>query len=359
MNELPRLGKLPPDVFDEVIYPNLGLVGPEVLVKPKHGVDVGVVSLEDNVLIVKSDPVFVVPEYGWERSAWFAVHILASDVSTSGVAPKYLAIDLNLPQSMKKEEFVKLWKGIHNECEKLGVAIVTGHTGKYEGIDYPMIGGATMFTVAPKDGYVTTEMARPGDKIIMTKGPAVEAAGILSTMFPKYIEERRGKEFALKASELFYLQSVVEDALTLAKIGLRSGVTSMHDATEYGVWGALHDVAKASQVGIRVFKEKLFIKEEVKEVLDAFSELTGIEADPFSAISEGTLIATVKPRKANEAVSMLKEKGIDAEVIGEVTDKVEEVVLVEGGEERKIKRPEQDPFWHVFFKTIELLSNAK
>ena len=359
MNELPRLGKLPPDVFDEVIYPNLGLVGPEVLVKPKHGVDVGVVSLGDNVLIVKSDPVFVVPEYGWERSAWFAVHILASDVSTSGVAPKYLAIDLNLPQSMKKEEFVKLWKGIHNECEKLGVAIVTGHTGKYEGIDYPMIGGATMFTVAPKDGYVTTEMARPRDKIIMTKGPAVEAAGILSTMFQKYIEERHGKEFALKASELFYLQSVVEDALTLAKIGLRSGVTSMHDATEYGVWGALHDVAKASQVGIRVFKEKLFIKEEVKEVLDAFSELTGIEADPFAAISEGTLIATVKPRKANEAVSMLKEKGIDAEVIGEVTDKVEEVVLVEGGEERKIKRPEQDPFWPIFFKTIELLSNAK
>jgi len=359
MNELPRLGKLPPDVFDEVIYPNLGLVGPEVLVKPKHGVDVGVVSLGDNVLIVKSDPVFVVPEYGWERSAWFAVHILASDVSTSGVAPKYLAIDLNLPQSMKKEEFVKLWKGIHNECEKLGVAIVTGHTGKYEGIDYPMIGGATMFTVAPKDGYVTTEMARPGDKIIMTKGPAVEAAGILSTMFPKYIEERHGKEFALKASELFYLQSVVEDALTLAKIGLRSGVTSMHDATEYGVWGALHDVAKASQVGIRVFKEKLFIKEEVKEVLDAFSELTGIEADPFAAISEGTLIATVKPRKANEAVSMLKEKGIDAEVIGEVTDKVEEVVLVEGGGERKIKRPEQDPFWPIFFKTIKLLSNAK
>ncbi|MGC8577624.1 MAG: AIR synthase family protein [Thermoproteota archaeon] len=359
MNELPRLGKLPPDVFDEVIYPNLGLVGPEVLVKPKHGVDVGVVSLGDNVLIVKSDPVFVVPEYGWERSAWFAVHILASDVSTSGVAPKYLAIDLNLPQSMKKDEFVKLWKGIHNECKKLGVAVVTGHTGKYEGIDYPMIGGAAMFTIAPKDGYVTTEMARPGDKVIMTKGPAVEAAGILSTMFPKYIEERYGKEFALKASELFYLQSVVEDALTLAKIGLRSGVTSMHDATEYGVWGALHDVAKASQVGIRVFKEKLFIKKEVKEVLDAFSRLTGIEADPFAAISEGTLIATVRPQKANEAVSMLKEKGIDAEVIGEVTDKVEEVVLVEGGEERKIKRPKQDPFWPIFFKTIELLSNIK
>ncbi|MEM0003713.1 MAG: AIR synthase family protein, partial [Thermoproteota archaeon] len=351
MSELPRLGKLPPDVFEEVIYPNLGLVGSEVLVKPNHGVDVGVVSLGDIVLIVKSDPVFVVPEYGWERSAWFAVHILASDVSTSGVAPKYLAIDLNLPQSMKKEEFVKLWKGIHNECRKLGVAVVTGHTGKYEGIDYPMIGGATMFTVAQKDGYVTTEMAKPGDKVIMTKGPAIEAAGILSTMFPKYVEEKYGKEFALRARELFYLQSVVEDALILAKIGLRSGVTSMHDATEYGVWGALHDVARASKVGIKVMKEKLFMKEEVKKVINAFSELTGIEADPFAAISEGTLIATVKPQRTSEAILMLKEKGIDAEVIGEVTDECEEVVLIEEGKERNIERPKQDPFWPIFFKT--------
>jgi hydrogenase maturation factor len=358
MSELPRLGKLPPDVFDEVIYPNLGLVGSEVLVKPKHGVDVGVVNLGDNVLIVKSDPVFVVPEYGWERSAWFAVHILASDVSTSGIAPKYLAIDLNLPQNMKKEEFVKLWKGIHEECKKLGVAIVTGHTGKYAGIDYPMIGGATMFTIASKDNYVTTEMAKPGDKVIMTKGPAIEAAGILSTMFPRYVEGKLGREFALRASNLFYLQSVVEDALTLAKIGLRNGVTSMHDATEYGVWGALHDISKASQVGMRVFKEKLFIKRDIEKVLNVFSKLTGIEADPFAAISEGTLIATVKPKKAGEAILMLREKGIDAEIIGEVTDNVGEVLLVEGNKEKEIERPKQDPFWPIFFKSLELLSST-
>jgi len=57
--------------------------------------------------------------------------------------------------------------------------------------------------------------------------------------------------------------------------------------------------------------------------------------------------------------SRIKYTHNEPHIVQEVTDKVEEVVLVEGGEERKIKRPEQDPFWHIFFKTIELLSNAK
>jgi len=359
MSELPKLGKLPPDVFDEVIYPHLGIEDPNVIVKPQHGVDFGVVDLGDKVLIIKSDPVFVVPEYGWERSSWFAVHILASDVSVSGVAPKYLAIDLNLPQSMTKSEFKNLWIGIHKECKNLGISIVTGHTGKYAGADYPMIGGATMFTFTKKDNFVTTKMAQPGDKVIITKGPAIEAAGILSTMFPKFLEEKFGKEFAKEASKLFYLQSVVEDALTISKIGLRTGVTSMHDATEYGIWGALHDIAQASNVGIRIYKDKLFVRKDVEKVMRAFSELTGIEADLYAAISEGTLVATVKPKKAEEALKLLHSKNIEAEIVGEVTDEKLKVTLVSEDKDELIERPAQDPFWPMFFKTLEILGSPK
>ncbi|MEM3832372.1 MAG: AIR synthase family protein [Thermoprotei archaeon] len=360
MGELPKLGKLPPDIFDEIIYPNLGSTDLSVIVGPRHGVDFGVVELnEREVLIIKSDPIFVVPEYGWDRSAWFAVHILASDVSNSGVAPRYLAIDLNLPQSMTRDEFTKLWLGIHKECKRLGVSVVTGHTGKYAGIDYPMIGGAAMFAIAPKNGYVTTEMAKPGDKVIMTKGPAIEAAGILSVMFLSFVEKRFGKDFAMKASNIFYLQSVVDDALTLAKVGLRTGVTSMHDATEYGVWGALHDIVEASKVGIKIYKDKLFIRDDVKKIIDAFSQLTGVKADPYAAISEGTLIATIKPSKVNEALELLRNKGIDAQVIGEITDDKGKVTLVTDNYEEKISRPEQDPFWPMFFKTLEILGSPK
>lgn len=354
-SEKPVIGKVGREVFEKIILPHLGRRDPSIIVGPRFGIDFSVIDLGDKVLIVEVDPVFVVPEYGWERSAWFAVHILASDVAVSGAPPRYLFIDLNLPLRMSDEEFRRLWTGIHRECEKLGIAIAAGHTGRYGGVDYPMIGGAAMVGVTAKDKYVTPAMAQPGDLVIMTKGPAIETAGILATMFPEVLVKAYGREFAEKAKEIFWLQTVVYDALTLAEIGLRTGVTAMHDATEYGVWGALHDLAEASSVGIRIFEEKLFIRSDVKKVVDAFSKYTGIPVDPFTAISEGTLIATIRPTKAYTALELLRSRGIDAAIIGEVTRDEGVLVVKKNGVEEEIPLPKQDPFWLLFSKTLEKL----
>ncbi|MCI4460169.1 MAG: AIR synthase family protein [Acidilobus sp.] len=350
----PVIGKVNRELFERVIFPNLGAEDASVIVGPQFGVDFGVVRVGDYDLIFEVDPVYVVPEYGWEKSAWFAVHILASDVAVSGVPPRYLFIDLNLPLRMTDEELERLWRAIHNECRRLGITIVAGHTGRYGGIDYPMIGGAVMVGVTKRDHFVTPAMARPGDVVIMTKGAAVETAGILASMFPEVLERRYGKEFARRAQEIFWLQSVVDDALTLAQLGLRDGVTAMHDATEYGVWGALNDVAEASGVSIRVFREKLFVRDDVMKVLEAFSELTGIKVDPFASISEGTLIATVRRGLEDRALELLRSRGIEAAVIGEVVEG-KGVYLVDDGSERLIRQPEQDPFWPLFFRALEMV----
>jgi len=350
----PVIGKVNRGLFERVIFPNLGAEDASVIVGPQFGVDFGVVRVGDYDLIFEVDPVYVVPEYGWEKSAWFAVHILASDVAVSGVPPRYLFIDLNLPLRMTDEELERLWRVIHNECRRLGITIVAGHTGRYGGIDYPMIGGAVMVGVTKRDHFVTPAMARPGDVVIMTKGAAVETAGILASMFPEVLERRYGKEFARRAQEIFWLQSVVDDALTLAQLGLRDGVTAMHDATEYGVWGALNDVAEASGVSIRVFREKLFVRDDVMKVLEAFSELTGIKVDPFASISEGTLIAAVRRGLEDRALELLRSRGIEAAVIGEVVEG-KGVYLVDDGSERPIRQPEQDPFWPLFFRALEMV----
>ena len=88
MSELPEIGKISPEIFDELIYPGLGKKSNNVLVGPQHGVDIGVVDLGNGkVMATTTDPVFIVPEYGFERAAWFALHILVSDVVTSGLKP--------------------------------------------------------------------------------------------------------------------------------------------------------------------------------------------------------------------------------------------------------------------------------
>ena len=346
--KLPDIGKISPEVFNELIYPRLGAKRKEVLVGPQNGVDVGIVEIGDKAVALTTDPVFIVPEYGFERAAWFAIHILASDVVTSGLKPTYMAIDLNLPMDITERQLKIVWEVIDRECKKLGITIICGHTARYENCHYPMVGGATLISVGDKDKYVSPMLISKADKIIITKGPAIEASGIFATMFPNFLREKFGANFTQKAEGLFYKMSVVEDALTSCSVGVReNGVTAMHDATECGIWGGLYEIAQASGHGLIIDKEKIVIEPCVKEICELFN------IDPYKSISEGTLILTCKPHKAEEIVGALSKKGILASIVGEVVDSTQGIILIEDGRERKLEHPRVDPFWDAFYRALK------
>ena len=129
-----RTGKATAELFEQVILRRLGAKDDDVLIGPRHGVDVGVVRVAAGVaMALTTDPVFIVPAYGWERAAWFAVHILASDAATSGLPLRYMTVDLNLPPEITDDELTSLWDAFHRACEDIGVAVVTGHTARYDG----------------------------------------------------------------------------------------------------------------------------------------------------------------------------------------------------------------------------------
>jgi len=348
MNEMPEIGKISPEIFSELIFPRLGAKSDKIIVGPQHGVDVGIADIGGKAVSFTTDPVFIVPEYGWEKAAWFAIHIIASDSVTSGLKPKFLSIDLNLPMVMTKKQLEITWDIIHHECEKMGIAVITGHTARYENCHYPMVGGATLVGVGELDEYVTPRLCKAGDKIIITKGPAIEATGIFTAMFPRIIEKELGAALGKKTGGIFYKMSVVEDAMTAVGVGVReNGVTAMHDATECGVWGGLYEVAQAAGLGARIEKERIVVEEGVPEVCKLF----GI--DPYASISEGTLIIACKEHAADAIVRALTRKGIKASVVGELTKPNKGMVLVEGGKEKKLEHPIVDPFWRAFYGALE------
>jgi len=348
MSEIPEIGKISPEIFNELIYPRLGSGDSSVLVGPQNGVDVGIIEIGDQAVSFTTDPVFIVPEYGWERAAWFAIHILASDSATSGLKPRYLTIDLNLPMAITKQQLTVMWDTMHRECAKLGIAVITGHTARYENCHYPMVGGATVVGVGGKDEYVTPKFAKAGDKIIITKGPAIEATGIFVTMFPKLMEEKFGLAFRQKVEKIFYKMSVVEDAMTAVSVGRReNGVTAMHDATECGIWGGLFEIAQAAGLGVRIEKEKIVIEDGIEDICRFFN------IDPYVSISEGTLIISCRENKAQAVIDALTGKGIKSSIVGELTKQDKGMVLVTQGKEKKLEHPIVDPFWKAFYGALE------
>jgi len=348
VNEMPEIGKISSTIFNELIFPRLGAKSEKVLVGPQHGVDVGIVEIGDKAVSFTCDPVFIVPEYGWQRAAWFAIHIIASDAVTCGLKPGFLSIDLNLPMEMTREQLETVWDTMHRECERLGISIICGHTARYEDCHYPMVGGATIVGIGGKDEYVTPKLAQAGDKIIITKGPAIEATGIFATMLPQLISKEFGLDFSQRAQQIFYQMSVVEDAMTAVSVGVReNGITTMHDATECGVWGGLYELAQAAGLGTRVEKEQIVVEDCVKEICGYF----GI--DPYASISEGTLIIACREHKAQEVVKTLTQKGIKSSIVGELTEPEKGMVLVSEGTEGKLQHPIVDPFWKAFYGALE------
>src|SRR5438093_13300414 len=86
-----------------------------------------------------------------------------------------------------------------------------------------MVGRATFLAIAPQVGSVTSNMARPENHLLVTKTAALEATAILSNTFPELMERKLGPDMTKRARALFESMSTVDDALSAASVGLRSG----------------------------------------------------------------------------------------------------------------------------------------
>jgi hydrogenase maturation factor len=330
-DDAPALGKIDREFFDEHVYPRLGADRDDELLGPQHGVDFGAIEVGERVVALATDPVFVLPSLGFERAAWFATHILLSDVAVSGLRPTHLSIDLNLPPDITDEQFATLWETVDRETSALGVSIVTGHTGRYAACDYPMVGGGTALAVGDPDDLVRPDGARVGDRVVVTKGPAIEATGLLACQFEGLLREEAGDDVADAATDRFYDMSPVRDALVAAAAG---PVTAMHDATECGVYGGLFEMARAAGVRIDIERDRVPVLPGVEAACDFF----GI--DPWKSISEGTLLLTVDPAGVDDVLAALDGEDIPAADAGEVREG--SGLRVDG---EPVDHPGSDPFW--------------
>ncbi len=341
-----KIGKIDADVFQKFLLKRLGHKDDSVIVPPLTGVDAGVIDIgHDRVLIIAEDPIFTIPGLPLEMFGWYTVHIGASDVAVMGVKPRYMTYTLLMPPETSDKDFKTIVDSIHETAKELEIAIVGGHTGYYPGFAAPTIGGITVFSIADKDSYVTPAGARPGNDVILTKGPAIETAAILSVVREKELQKKYPQSLINKAKDLDKQMTVVKDALEAMASG---GVTAMHDATEGGVLGGLFEIANASHIGMEIDEALFIYPDEVRIVCEAF------QIDPISAIAEGSLLITGKPDYSTEIIQRLKEVEIESSIIGTVLeDPGKRLLKRRDGSEVLLHIPTQDPFWPAFFEGLK------
>lgn len=342
-----KIGKIDLETFTSFLLPRLGKKDKTVLVPPQTGVDAAVIDIGGGrVLIIAEDPILAIPGQPWEMFGWYTVHIGASDIAVMGVRPQYMTYSLLMPPETREEDFKTIVDAIHRAALELDIAIVGGHTGYYPGLAAPTIGGVTVFAIAEREDYVTPAGARPGDDVILTKGPAIETTGLLAVLREGELLKSYPPALVEMAKSLCMQMTVIKDAALAMESG---GVTTMHDATEGGVIGGLFEIASASGVGMEIDEALFVYPEAVRMVCEAF----GI--DPVAAIAEGSLLITARPGHSQDILRRLKTEGIDGSVIGKVTaDQKTRTLKRLDGRVVPLQIPKQDPFWPVFFQGVRM-----
>ena len=343
------LGKLSASEFERTIAPRLGARREEVSVGPGVGRDSAIIKIgAGRVMAVTTDPLSLIPCFGPADSARLACHLLASDLWTSGIPPAYASVCLNLPPQFPAADFDAYWAAMSDEFAQLNIAVVTGHTGRYAGCDLTILGAATLIGVGDEGRTVGPPFVQAGDKLLMTKGCAVEATAVALRMFPQRMAGRLDEQQMEIAQRRVGPLSVVKDCRTALRVGVRDrGVSSLHDATEGGVLGGLLEVAKAATVDLRVRRGAMLLSDETR----AACEL--MELDPLWTLSEGTLLLTVRSAWSLEVMQALADCGIAAAEIGEVVRGQGVVWLTErNGDVVRVDEPQPDGYWMAFERAV-------
>jgi hydrogenase expression/formation protein HypE len=326
------LGKIPPKPLMEIVFNYLGAKRSDVILGASHGEDAAIVKAGKQLLALSCDPI----SGALGRLGHLSVRVTTNDIATRGVRPTWFLSCILLPEGSGERVLREICRQMDEAAKKINVAIVGGHSEVTPGLDHPVIIGFAAGVVG-RHGYVTCRGARPGGKIILTKGAGVEGTAILASDRATVLRPVFGDRLLKRASRFFEVTSVVEDAMTAFSHGL---VQAMHDPTEGGVAGGLNELANASKTGFRVYEESIEIAPETSEICRFF------KIDPLRLVGSGSLLIVATEKSVEGILSHLKRRKIRAAVIGEVLSNPAKRILVKrNGVERKLPLPYADDLW--------------
>lgn len=308
-------GKIPQELLVSLLA-GLPASPPELLLGARIGEDACAIEVPQGVLVVAADPITLTSE----EAARLAVVVNANDVAVTGARPRWFLAVVLVPPGTDEEVVRTLFEALQGQADELGASLVGGHTEVTPAVTRPVVVGQ-MLGLAEEGRVVATGGLRPGDVLLQVRPAPIEGAAVLAG---EAGERLRGLDPALLAAARGALDdpgiSVVEPALLALSLGARA----LHDPTEGGLAGGLHEMAAAGEVRIRVDRDAVLWFEP------GLAACRALGADPWSTLASGTLLAGFPAEAADEAAAALEREGHAAAAIA-VVEEGAGVVDTDGG----------------------------
>ncbi|UCD01512.1 MAG: AIR synthase family protein [Promethearchaeota archaeon] len=339
VNEKFKLGKLKHDYLGQLLS-EIEIQDNRVVLGSKIGEDAAVIDIPgENYLVVKTDPItFTTNEIGY-----YAVIVNVNDVVCLGAKPKWFQSTILLPENNTTTEIVeKIFNSINITCKSIGITVVGGHIEITPRLNRPIVIGSLIGEVE-KNKLILTSGAEPGDALILTKGIFIEGTSIIGREKEKELKNKRfSNDFIEKCKNYLYSPgiSVFKEALLANK---NFKIKSCHDPTEGGVFTGIAEMTIASNTGVIIEEEKIFILPEPKILSEIFN------LNPYNTISSGSLLIAVDQKDSSDLIDLLRKHDINAEKIGNFIPKNKGLIVKKkDGKKAPLKYSETDDITRIF-----------
>ena len=311
-------GKLPNDLLREYLN-QFVFDDPSILVNPGVGEDTAAVDVTtEEVLVLKSDPI----TFATDSIGQYAVLINANDIATSGAIPRWLLTTLLFPCGVTPYEIRKVIDELKMFSGQWGITLCGGHTEITDAVTRPVVTGMMAGTVARRDLIDKRNMA-PGDRILMTKGVAVEGTAIIAREFGDRLKDLGMTDSEIESSRQFLANiSVISEARLAADSGM---VSAMHDVTEGGLANAVEELSVAGGYQIKIDVETIPIFAETRRVCSL------LDIDPLGLIGSGSLLICCRIRGCESLMTSIRNAGVDVTCIGEVLERGQGIIALKEG----------------------------
>lgn len=257
-----------------------------------------------------------------------AIHGTVNDLAVSGAVPRYLSLSAIIEEGLELSTLERCIKSMADAAKEAGVHIVCGDTkvvprGEGSGLYFTTTGIGVRY----KQANIGLQNIKAGDCLLVSGSVGDHGTAIMLAR----------EQFGLRGD----IQSDSASVIPLCKALYDfPGLRFMRDPTRGGLATVLHEINRATSIGIRVQEINIPLKDPVVSVCDMLGY------DPMFLACEGRVVAVIAEDNAHQALAAWRElpQGADAQIIGQMVDDVARVVLeTEIGGERVLQELEDDP----------------
>lgn len=285
-----------------------------IIIPPGIGIDAAGLKVGNKLIAITTDPI----TFSTTNISTYSVAVNINDVACLGCKPRWYLACLLLPVGTTKNQVTTIFHNLAYELKRYNIKAIGGHVEITNTVTTPIIVGQMIGEIIG-DNLLTPQNGKPGDQILLWRSVAIEGTALLATKQQQLLQKSLSMK-KIKAMQNLLLKPGICIWPLVKKLVPCKGLVALHDITEGGIATALHELADASNLGLKINGNTIPIRAETKMLAKI------LKFNPIGLLASGSALILCR-KTASKQISQ-KIGARDLTLIGELTKNKKRILML-------------------------------